>query len=230
MPQCRVKNAERVSWMRILIVDDELVSRAKMQKILEQHGSVDSFENGAVAIEAFEKAWEKQAPYELVLLDVVMPEMDGMQVLHAMRKIESEQEASKRARILMVTAKADKKTIICSVKEGCDGFVVKPFDSELISGKLKTLGIEIQSPKDREDSWQGNMRQEVLRMIEKFKRGHIELPVLPEVVQQVQEVVAKPDSTVNDLSNVIEKDAVTAVKLIAAANSPMYRGLGKSSL
>ena len=58
-----------------------------------------------------------------------------------------------------------------------------------------------------------------------FKKGNVELPVLPQVVHDVQAVMRKSTSNNEDLANVIEKDAVISVRLIAVANSPYYRGI-----
>ena len=64
----------------------------------------------------------------------------------------------------------------------------------------------------------------IQKIIKKFKKGEIDLPVLPKVVQDIQMIMLKPSTTVNDLASIIERDAVISVKLIAVANSPVYRG------
>lgn len=64
-------------------------------------------------------------------------------------------------------------------------------------------------------------------IVKRFKRGEIDLPVLPKVVQEIQKVMSKPSATVDDLAKVIERDAVISVKVISAANSPFYRGTEK---
>ena len=100
------------------------------------------------AFEAFKKAWDDGTPYELLTLDVMMPQMDGTQTLQALRDFEKEHNAPKRTPVLMVTSKSDKETVISSVRAGCDGIVVKPFDRELIRKKLSTIGIGGEGPPD----------------------------------------------------------------------------------
>lgn len=57
-----------------------------------------------------------------------------------------------------------------------------------------------------------------------IKKGQISLPVLPKIVQDVEDILNNPQSTSDDIANVIEKDAVISLKLISTANSPFYRG------
>lgn len=214
--------------MKILVADDELVSRAKLQKILEPYGSVEGFEDGSTATKAFQKACEEGAPYDILMLDLIMPEMGGTEALKAIREIERELTSlRRRSRAFIVTSKSDRSSIIAAVRAGCDGFVVKPFDPEVIEKKLEGFGIEVQSASSDEKTWQDQMRRDVQDIIEKFKKGHIELPVMPEVVHQTQEIINKPGSNVNDLSQVVEKDVVVSAKLIAIANSPKYLGMDK---
>ncbi|MCP3950894.1 MAG: HDOD domain-containing protein [Desulfobacterales bacterium] len=65
----------------------------------------------------------------------------------------------------------------------------------------------------------------VADVLEQFNQGKIDLPVLPQVVQKVEEVMKRDISKGEDLAKVIEKDAVISVRLISVANSPYYRGL-----
>ncbi len=215
--------------MRVMIADDDLVSRNKLKKIMEPLGNIDLFEDGRPAVEAFQKAHENGEPYKLLMLDIVMPNMDGTQALYEIRKIEKEREVSdeNRAKVIMVTSRSDKDTIITSVQAGCDSYVRKPFNRDLIFKKLEELGFEVGGEKEKplkDKSVRGNVEE----IIQRFKRGDIHLPVLPKVVQDVDEVISRSDSTIDDLSQVIERDAVISARLVATANSTLYnRGGGK---
>jgi HD-GYP domain-containing protein (c-di-GMP phosphodiesterase class II) len=72
-----------------------------------------------------------------------------------------------------------------------------------------------------------SVEQIIEDIIQQFKKGNINLPVLPKVVQDIQKVMNKPTTTVQDLASIIERDAVISVKLISVANSPLYRGTEK---
>jgi HD-GYP domain-containing protein (c-di-GMP phosphodiesterase class II) len=70
-------------------------------------------------------------------------------------------------------------------------------------------------------------REVILQIINKYKKDEIELPVLSRVVQEIQSVMNNPTTTVDQLAAIIERDAVISVRLIAVANSPVYRGAGR---
>jgi len=74
--------------MRVLVVDDELVSRKKMQKIMDAFGECIAVASGEAALKAFGEAIAKEEPFDLITLDISMPRMDGTEVLYEMRKIE----------------------------------------------------------------------------------------------------------------------------------------------
>ena len=131
--------------MRILVVDDEMVSREKMKMIMGHFGHCDAVENGSEAVEAFVKAWNSWAPYDAISLDVQMPEMDGIQVLGKIRGLELEKGVAEnnRAKIVMVTARADKETLVSCIQAGCNDYVVKPFDKATVAKKLAKLGFHV---------------------------------------------------------------------------------------
>ncbi|HJV34197.1 response regulator [Geomonas sp.] len=112
--------------MRILIVDDGATNRLVLNAMLEGMGEVVMAENGVQAVWAFEESLTSDDPFDLVCLDIIMPEMDGLEALHTMRAAERRHEA-KRSLIVMVTASRNPDHMLAALKrEGCDGFVVKP--------------------------------------------------------------------------------------------------------
>lgn len=132
--------------MKILVVDDEMVSREKMKMIMSHFGECEAVENGADAVEKFVGAWNGWSPYDLIALDVQMPEMDGVEVLNRIRALEREKNVpeSKRVKIMMVTARSDKDTIMTSVQAGCNDYVVKPFDKTIVAKKLTQMGFHVK--------------------------------------------------------------------------------------
>ena len=134
--------------MRILVVDDEFVSRKKMQKIMDSFGDFDeceSVQSGSAAITAFKKALGNGMPFDLITLDIAMPEMDGTEVLYNIREIEKQKKVpkEKQVRILMVTSHSDKDTIITSIQAGCNDYIVKPFERKILIKKLEKLGFRV---------------------------------------------------------------------------------------
>ncbi|NVL89571.1 MAG: response regulator [Desulfobacterales bacterium] len=131
--------------MRILVVDDELVSRNKMKKMLGKFGKCEVVERGSAAITAFKNAWENWRPFDLITLDITMPEMDGKKVLSEIRRIEEENKVPgrKQVKILMVTAHSDPDTVMSCAHLGCDDYLLKPFSPHALATKLKELGFEV---------------------------------------------------------------------------------------
>ena len=129
--------------MKILVVDDELVSRKKMQKIMDSLGECEPVESGSSAISAFKTAWENGRPFDLITLDVSMPEMDGTEVLYEIREIEKEKKVprDKQVKIMMVTSHSDKETVTTSIQAGCDDYIIKPFERKTVIEKLEKIGI-----------------------------------------------------------------------------------------
>ena len=76
--------------MKILLAEDDFASRKFMSKILDKYGEADITVNGLEAVDAFLMALDDDERYDLVILDVMMPMLDGYQVLSTIRKFESD--------------------------------------------------------------------------------------------------------------------------------------------
>jgi two-component system chemotaxis response regulator CheY len=114
-----------------------------MQRILSAHGECDIAVNGKEAIEAFRLAWEAGQPYDLICLDIMMPEMDGHEVLRHIREIEHGKnvEGLAGAKVIMTTAMGDYGNIIAAFKEQCDAYVLKPIDKQALLEKIHATGL-----------------------------------------------------------------------------------------
>lgn len=129
--------------MKALIVEDDFLSRLSLQKTLSPYGEVHVAINGKEAVEAFEMALTDSDPYNLVCLDIMMPEMDGHTALEAIRKLEAEAgiHGLDGAKVIMISALSDKKDIMKAFKSQCEAYVVKPFvDSDIVK-HLRTFGF-----------------------------------------------------------------------------------------
>jgi two-component system, cell cycle response regulator len=129
------------AWMRILIADDEVVSRKLLQKTLESAGyEVTAVENGRLAAD---QLFPADGP-RLALLDWVMPGLDGPGVCREVRK------RKERSYIYMVllTSKESKEDVVAGLESGADDFLTKPFDPEELKARLRT-GLRILHLEDR---------------------------------------------------------------------------------
>lgn len=221
--------------MKILVVDDELVSRKKMQMIMEGIGECLAVENGADALNACMQAWESLTPFDLITLDIVMPDMDGTEVLFRIRKIEEERNIpkEKKIKIFMVTSQSEKDTIITCIQGGCDDFITKPFNRETVTKKLINRGFKL------ENSISGNMDAArganehkgsekkgafIESIMNRLKRGEIDLPSMPQILSKFKELVDK-GAMLQNIAELLKQDAAITTKLINISNSSYYRGL-----
>lgn len=131
--------------MRILVVDDEVVSRSKLQKIMSNFGHCTAVESGMAALKAFKDAWANWIPFDLMTLDVVMPGIDGMETLLAIRKMESEKDvaAKNRVKVLMISSQSERDTVITCIQAGCNDYIIKPFDLQLVRQKILELDFKL---------------------------------------------------------------------------------------
>jgi len=129
--------------MKILIVDDDFISRELLQEILKRYGSTHIAVNGMEAVAAVRAAMASGEPYNLICMDFMMPEMDGQ---HAVQQIRALEEAegiisSNRAKIIMTTVLDAPKNDIASFKSLCDAYVVKPIYSVRLLDELRKLKL-----------------------------------------------------------------------------------------
>jgi len=129
--------------MRILIVEDDFVSRRLLQMILSPYGSCDIGVDGKEALEAFGLAWEESQPYDLICLDIMMPEMDGQEALKEIRELEAEKgiHGLNGVKIIITTALDDRKNIIKAFKGQCEAYLVKPINKERLLEQIRALGL-----------------------------------------------------------------------------------------
>ena len=107
--------------MRILIVEDDFASRKFMMNFMSAYGDCDGTVDGMEAVEAYMMALEDEQPYDLICLDVMMPVMDGYQVLNTIRNMEKQRgiEGDDRVKIIMMTALNEQKNVRKAFEMGC---------------------------------------------------------------------------------------------------------------
>jgi len=115
--------------MKILIAEDDRDSRELLQWILDKLGyQVVAVANGKEAWDVYERE-----PFRIVISDVLMPEMDGLELC---RKIRSHKQ-SKYTYIIIITALIGKKDYLGGMEAGADDFVTKPFDADELKARLR---------------------------------------------------------------------------------------------
>ena len=130
--------------MRILIVEDDFVGRKIMHKLLMEYGECDIAVDGAEAVKAFDLAWESGSPYDVLFLDIMMPNMSGHEALQVIRAKEKERGVplSKEVKVIMTSALDDVKNVTQSFFQGgASAYLVKPIERRKIIDELRKLEL-----------------------------------------------------------------------------------------
>ena len=131
--------------LKILIVEDEFLSRQLLQSYLEGRAQCDVAVDGVEAVRAVELSYESGKPYDLVFLDIMLPTKDGQTALKEIRAYESSRgiQGGQTCKIVMMTALSDAKTVMESFKNQCEGYVTKPYSKQKLEAAIRELGFEV---------------------------------------------------------------------------------------
>ena len=130
--------------LKILIVEDDFISRNILHHTLSNYGQCDIAVNGKEAVNAFKRALGQSQPYDLICMDIMMPGMDGHEALAQIRALEDELKIEKSAetKVIMTTALNDTKSVSDAIyKGGALSYFVKPIDQEKLYEELRVLGL-----------------------------------------------------------------------------------------
>jgi two-component system chemotaxis response regulator CheY len=136
MPEAYMKRTQKT-----LVVDDDSLLTEILAIMLDSLGMKDAAKalNGPQALEQYEQALRAGSPFSLVLLDILMPGMDGQEVLKRMRAMEEQAGIPRDARsvIIMTTALHSPKDMMDALLDGdCTDYIVKPIDEGSLHGML----------------------------------------------------------------------------------------------
>lgn len=129
--------------MRILIVEDDPAGREVMRAMVSGFATADLAGNGVAGIQAFARAIEENRPYDLVCIDILMPDKDGRRMLKDLRAIEEKKGImlGDGAKVIMTTCLSDSKNILGSFGDQCDGYLVKPIRKHALLSLMARLGL-----------------------------------------------------------------------------------------
>ncbi len=129
--------------MKTLIVEDDFTSRFLLQAILKDYGPAYIAVNGKEAVAAVGAALDAKEPFDLICMDIMMPEMDGQTALKAIRELEVARGilSSCGAKIVMTTALHDMKNIGAAFNGLADGYLTKPIDKAKLHQTLRDYNL-----------------------------------------------------------------------------------------
>ncbi len=131
--------------MRFLIIEDQKDVRSLMEAFLSEFGSSDMAEDGIVGLEKVLNSIETNNPYDAIFLDIMMPKLEGQQVLQQIRQLEESKNtlAAKNVKIIMVSALGDSENVMEAFKSQADAYLVKPVLHEKLVTTMKKAGLTL---------------------------------------------------------------------------------------
>ncbi len=213
--------------MRILVVEDEMISRLKLEKLMRTFGPCETAENGSQAVLMYQASLTQGNAFQLVMLDIEMPDMKGPQVLRQIRMIEA--AGDHRAVVIMVTAQLSQNSVVSCKQEGCDDYIAKPFNIDIIREKLLKLGLiggnggQTEGQTKTEPVTAGILFDQVNASL---RTGELALPPMPQIGIKFRELV-RGGADMDQMAGLLKKDVAVASKILRMANSVSYRGFGK---
>ena len=131
--------------LRVLLVEDDFSNRLLLQTFLSRYGECHVAVNGKEAVAAFRKAQERGRQYDLVCMDIMMPEMDGREAVRQIRALEEARGifSTHGAKIIMTTAVNDFKEVSRCFGELCDAYLTKPIDLRKLLNHMKAWELVV---------------------------------------------------------------------------------------
>jgi two-component system chemotaxis response regulator CheY len=130
-------------FLRTLLVEDDFASRLLLQTFLSCYGECHIAVNGREAVEAVRHLLERGRRYDLICMDIMMPEMDGREAVRQIRAIEEQHGilSTYGMKIVMTTAVDDMKEVIRCFQELCDSYLTKPIDLTELMKHMSSYGL-----------------------------------------------------------------------------------------
>ncbi len=127
--------------MKALVIEDDYVSGKVIKKMLAAYAECDVASSGEKGLELFFSALDSGEGYQLICLDIMMPEMDGHEVLKRVRAGEEKRDIIDPVKVIMTSALGDFNNIKEAYRGQCEDYIVKPIEKYKIEAALKKLEL-----------------------------------------------------------------------------------------
>jgi two-component system, chemotaxis family, chemotaxis protein CheY len=125
--------------LRVLLVEDDFACRLLLQSFLSRYGECHIAVNGREAVDAFRSALDANQAYDLICMDIMMPEMDGREAVRQVRALEDSRgiRSTRGVKIIMTTTVDEVKEVFLCFRELCDAYLIKPIDLGQLLSQMK---------------------------------------------------------------------------------------------
>ena len=129
--------------MRALIIEDDKTSQTLLANILKPYATVAVAEDGDEGFQQFSTALESEQPFDIILLDLNMPWVDGNTVLTAIRELEEEhgRVGTDAVKVIVTTSDQEPKSLYQATGNGCSAYLIKPIHREQLRDELRRLNF-----------------------------------------------------------------------------------------
>jgi two-component system chemotaxis response regulator CheY len=130
--------------MRALVVEDDSISGKILQSVLSPYGQCDLVNNGRQALDAFKHSLNRAEPYDLICMDISLPELNGQKALRRIRDIEKEMgtNAGLEVKVVMITASSETHQVSDALfNGGASAYFIKPLQVDAFLKELKRLSL-----------------------------------------------------------------------------------------
>ena len=142
--------------MKIMVIDDVSMNILRLKQAAKSFGAVEGYQDARAGLEALQFAYLTSAPYDVLFLDIVMPEMSGFDVLAAVVKMGADLPPAARTKVVMVTARSQEESVRQAIRGGASAYVIKPYSDEKIHELIRRLtGAEAGTSERSEDAHGG---------------------------------------------------------------------------
>lgn len=159
--------------------------RRVLQLTLESFGNCDVVQNGQEALDFIGLRLAGESHYDLICLDLGLPDLEGVEVLRQIRILEAKGGKGARARIIIVTGSDDKDVVRAASKNGADAYLLKPVAKQQLLAARDGLGL-------RAGTTRATSHLEALEEVESmFEADRIAVPTLLRLIQRATNSVSR---------------------------------------
>ncbi|MGE5790582.1 MAG: response regulator [Syntrophaceae bacterium] len=138
-----LQKKEERTGLRILVLEDDASTCRLMQIFLDQIGECRIVSGGRTALDSFQSALDQGKPFDLLLLDIMVPEINGIDVLKKVRMIERSRgiHDRNRAKVIITSSLSDARNMEQARSAESDGYLVKPVNRAKLFSTIRTMGL-----------------------------------------------------------------------------------------